>query len=55
MNAWLNKQINLETGEREQASLEQLELALERVPDAVDAIAKLVDDKLKEVRKGGKL
>lgn len=50
VNGWLNKQMNLDTGEREQASAEQLELALERVPDAVDAISRLIGEKIK----GGK-
>jgi superfamily II DNA or RNA helicase len=48
VNGWINKQMDLGTGEREQASAEQLELGLERVPDAVDAIAKLVTLRLKE-------
>jgi DNA repair protein RadD len=48
VNGWINKQIDLETGEREQASAEQLELGLERVPEAVDAITKLIAEKSKK-------
>lgn len=55
VNGWLNKQINLETGEREQASVEQLERAMERVPDSVDAVAKLVAEKLREAKESGKV
>ena len=54
VNGWLNKQMNLDTGEREQASVEQLERGLDRVPDAVDAITELVGEKLKGAKKGGK-
>lgn len=54
VNGWLNKQMGLETGQREQASLEQLELGLQRVPDAVDAVANVVDEKLKGAKRGGK-
>ncbi|HET8579442.1 MAG TPA: DEAD/DEAH box helicase family protein [Nitrospiraceae bacterium] len=54
VNGWLNKQMSLETGQREQASAEQLELGLEKAPDAVDALATLIGEKLKEAHKGAK-
>jgi len=55
VNGWLNKQMNLESGEREQASLEQLEIGISKVPDAVDAITNLVGTAIKDRKARGKV
>jgi hypothetical protein len=54
VHGWLNKQMSLESGERDNASVEQLERGIDRIPDAVDAVTKLVTEKLKE-GKGAKV
>jgi len=50
LNACINKAMNAATGEREQASIDQLEVGIESVVQEVDTVCKLISEKTKRQR-----